>query len=152
MIENTKNVHDVGERIRSKVEARITILPCAPISPLTIGDEWFACELRVKRWFETNGYEVVHLSGSRNGDGGVDIQAQKGSENLLVQCKYRKEKVGPGAIRELLGSLATFPEGSRGVLVSSSELTPGAREPAQQHGIQFIEGVDFMADLDLRVS
>jgi hypothetical protein len=115
-------------------------------------DEWFAYELRVKRWFEKNGYEVVHLSGSRNGDSGVDIQAQKGSENLLVQCKYRKEKIGPGAIRELLGSLATFPQGSRGVLVSSSELTHGARELAQQHGIQFIEGVDFMADLDFRVS
>jgi len=87
---------------------------------------------------------VEHLAASRIGDGGVDIQASKGTDNLLVQCKYwHAQNVGPNVIREMLGTLQTFPQGAKGVIVTSSELTPAAKELAIEHGIQFIERVNF---------
>jgi len=111
-------------------------------------DAWFTFELNVKQWLSSNGYEVVHLAGSRNGDGGVDIQALRKDENLLVQCKYRtREKIGPSVIRELLGTLKTFPAGASGVIVTSSELTDGAKQLAVEHNVQFIERADFLAGL-----
>jgi hypothetical protein len=74
----------------------------------------------------------------------VDIQASKGTDNLLVQCKYwHAQNVGPNVIREMLGTLQTFPQGAKGVIVTSSELTPAAKELAIEHGIQFIERVNF---------
>jgi HJR/Mrr/RecB family endonuclease len=49
--------------------------------------------------------------------------------------------------REMLGVLQTFPPGSKSVIVTSSELTSGARELAVEHGIQFIERVNFSAGI-----
>jgi len=43
----------------------------------------------------------------------------------------------------MLGTLQTFPQGAKGVIVTSSELTPAAKELAIEHGIQFIERVNF---------
>ena len=107
-------------------------------------DAWFTYELNVKKWLAANGYEVEHLAASKNGDGGVDIQAFKGDEHLLVQCKYRrKTKIGPAVVREMMGVLQTFPEGAKGVIVTSSELTEGSKNLALENGIQFIENVDF---------
>jgi hypothetical protein len=111
-------------------------------------DAWFTYELNVKKWLTANGYEVEHLAASKNGDGGVDIQAFKGDEHLLVQCKYRqKTRIGPGIIREMMGVLQTFPKGAKAVIVTSSELTPGSRNLALENGIQFIENVDFAKGL-----
>jgi HJR/Mrr/RecB family endonuclease len=61
----------------------------------------------------------------------------------LIQCKYwHTEKIGPSVVREMLGSLQTFPSGSRGVIVTSTELSEPARDLAIKHGIQFIEQVN----------
>jgi HJR/Mrr/RecB family endonuclease len=43
----------------------------------------------------------------------------------------------------MLGTLQTFPLGSKGAIVTSSELTSAAKELVIQHGIQFIERVNF---------
>jgi hypothetical protein len=100
-------------------------------------DTWFHYELNVKNWLANNGFEIQRLAANRRGDGGVDIQAQKENENLLVQCKYwLREKIGPSVIREMLGTLQTFPAGSRGVIVTCSELTEGARRLAIENGIR----------------
>ena len=104
--------------------------------------------MNVKKWLTANGYEVEHLAASKNGDGGVDIQAFKGNEHLLVQCKYRqKTRIGPAIIREAMGVLQTFPKGAKGVIVTSAELTPGLRSLAVENGIQVIENVDFAKGL-----
>jgi len=88
------------------------------------------------------------LAASRNGDGGVDIQVAKGNEHLLIQCKYwHGQNVGPNIIREMLGTLQTFPPGSKGVVVTSSELSSAARELAVEHEIQFIERVNFSSGI-----
>ena len=98
----------------------------------------------MKKWLTTSGYDVVHISGNKNGDGGVDIQASRDDEHLLVQCKYwLTEKVGPNIVREMMGTLKTYPEGSRGVIVTANELTEGARTLAIDNGIQFIERANF---------
>jgi hypothetical protein len=108
------------------------------------GDLWFKYELNVKNWLNSNGYIVDHLGASKSGDGGVDIQASKEDEHLLVQCKYwQSQKIGPNIIREMIGTLNTFPEGSRGVIVTPSELTAGAKQLAIENGIQYIELADF---------
>ena len=109
-------------------------------------------ELNVKNWLEAHGYEVEHLSGGRNGDGGVDIQAKKEDEHLLVQCKFwLTQKIGPSVIREMLGPLNTFPTGSTGVIITSSELTEGARTLALEHRIQFIERANFSKAIDTAI-
>ena len=72
------------------------------------------------------------------------IQAYRDDEHLLVQCKHwQKEKIGPHIIREMLGTLQTFPEGAHGVIITSTHLTESAKRLAIQNGIQFIENVDF---------
>ena len=115
-------------------------------------DAWFTYELNVKKWLASNGYEVVYLAGNRNGDGGVDIQAIREDEHLLVQCKYRTtDKIGPDVIRELLGTLQTFPPGAKGVIVTSSELTNGAKDLAIKHSIQFIERADFLSGFESKL-
>ncbi len=54
------------------------------------------CREPYTKWLIANGYEVEHLAGGRNGDGGVDIQASKEDEHLLVQCKFwLTQKIGP---------------------------------------------------------
>jgi len=82
----------------------------------------------------------------------VDIQAARGKEHLLVQCKYwTTEKIPPAVIREMIGTLETFPKGSSGVIITSSELTDGAKRLAVEHKIQYIERVDFHAEIKAKL-
>jgi len=139
--------HRRGDAAQERIYRSRSALQCLqalkPVSTST-HDSWFTFELRVIEWLSANGFHVEHLAASRNGDGGVDIQASKGSEHLLVQCKYwHARNIGPNVIREMLGTLQTFPQGSKGVIVTSSELTPATKALAIGHGIQFIERVNF---------
>lgn len=135
---------DTIYRSRSVLQLAQTLEPVSN----TGKDDWFTYELRVRDWLRKNGFEVQHLSSNRSGDGGVDIQASRGDENFLIQCKYwKKHKVGEGKIREMLGTLKTFPDGSTGVLVSCNELTGPARKLASEYGIQFIENLNFLDEI-----
>jgi hypothetical protein len=51
-------------------------------------DDWFTFEINVRNWLERSGYAVEHIAGNKHGDGGVDIQAKRGAELLLLQCKH----------------------------------------------------------------
>ena len=140
--------HQRGLRAQEVIYRSRSALQCiqalGPISLTGTSDHWFQYELNVKNWLASNGFEVEHLAASRIGDGGVDIQAYRDDEHLLVQCKHwQKEKIGPRIIREMLGTLQTFPEGAHGVIITSTHLTDGAKRLAIQNGIQFIENVDF---------
>jgi hypothetical protein len=144
--------HRRGDQAQEHIYRSRSALNCiralTKLSEGSVKDDWFTYELNVKQWLASNGYEVVHLAGNRNGDGGVDIQAMREDEHLLVQCKYRlKAKIGPDVIRELLGTLQTFPAGANGLVVTSSELTDGAKELAIKHNVQFIERADFLTGL-----
>jgi len=140
--------HKRGEKVQERIYRSRSALQCIqalePISSINAKDGWFQYELNVMHWLAFNGFEVEHLAASRLGDGGVDLQAYRNNEHLLVQCKHwQKEKIGPRIIREMLGTLQTFPEGARGVIITSTYLTEGAKRLAIQNGIQFIQNVDF---------
>jgi HJR/Mrr/RecB family endonuclease len=140
-----------ADREREKVYRSRSALRCLRAIPPSAGDErdgWFTFERNVADWLAREGYEVDHLAASRTGDGGVDIQASRIGEVLLVQCKRWARPVGPSTVRELIGTLTTFPDGARGVLVLSGSLTEGAKTLAYQAGIQFIENVDFGRTVD----
>jgi len=107
------------------------------------GDDWFSYELNTKSWLESNGFSVDHLSGSRNGDGGADLRASKGEAIILIQCKYWRNPVGVGVVRELIGTLQDYPEGTIGLIAASSTLTQDARTYAEKHSIHFIEHLRF---------
>ncbi|MDD5223186.1 MAG: restriction endonuclease [bacterium] len=148
--------HKRGEEAQERIYRSRSALKC--INALDIfenkysKDDWFNYERNVKGWLLKNGYVVDHIAASRNGDGGVDIQASKGEEFLLIQCKYwHDRKVGPNIIRELIGTLQTFPKGSRGVVITSTEITPKAKELAIENKIQFIERVSFSEDISVTV-
>jgi Holliday junction resolvase len=148
--------HRRGDKAQETIYRSRSALQCIralkPEHMETGSDAWFTYELNVKNWLSSYGYEVEHMAANRHGDGGVDIQAYKEGEHLLVQCKYwQTEKIGPKVIREMLGTLQTFPKGARGVIVTSTELTEGARIKAIDNGIQFIENADFSAELTRKV-
>jgi hypothetical protein len=119
--------HQRGQKAQEVIYRSRSALQCiqalGPISTPGTSDHWFQYELNVKNWLASNGFEVEHLAASRIGDGGVDIQAYRDEEHLLVQCKHwQKEKIGPRIIREMLGTLKTFPEGAQGVIITSTQL------------------------------
>jgi hypothetical protein len=144
--------HKRGDKVQEKIYRSRSALQCIKaLKGMDIGnskDTWFTYELNVKNWLHANGFEVEHIAASRHGDGGVDIQAFKGDEHLLVQCKYwQKDRIGPNVIREMLGTLQTFPKGAGGVIITSTELTEGAKKMAIENGIQYIENADFAGGL-----
>lgn len=148
--------HRRGDAAQERIYRSRSALQCLqalkPVADTGTRDSWFTFELRVREWLASNGFHVEHLAASRNGDGGVDIQASKGNEHLLIQCKYwHGQNVGPNVIREMLGTLQTFPSGSKGVVITSSELTSAAKDLAIQHGIQFIERVNFGAGIQRKL-
>ena len=111
--------------------------------------EWFSFERAVMKFMQNQGFEVTHHSLARNGDEGVDLRATKGKDLDLVmwaiQCKcYRAGRpVGTDAVRELIGALSAEPSGTRGMLVTSSHFTSGAKELAAQHNIRLLDGPEF---------
>ena len=142
--------HNRGQQAAERIYRSRSALKCLrALEGVGLGvDGWFSFEKNVKQWLESLGYKADHKAASRNGDGGIDIQASKGSEHLYVQCKYWKDPVGISVVREMIGTLITYPEGSCGVIVTSSELTIPAKELAIDYGIQFVENVSFEKSID----
>ena len=60
-------------------------------------------EKEIALLFEKQGYKAYVTKGS--GDGGIDIKLDKLGERGIVQCKRFKNKVGPGPIRDLYGTM-----------------------------------------------
>ena len=112
--------------------------------------KWFEFERDVVRLMKAFGYDVKHQMANGSGDGGVDVYAYdpKGDENWAIQCKCyaTHHKVGPDVIRALYGSMVSYPEGTRVMVVTSSRFTAGAEEEAHKMGIVLIDGQKF-ADL-----
>lgn len=134
---------DASQEIHYKSISALKCIKAINQNDVNGDDDWFSFELNTKKWLKHNGYDVIHASASRNGDGGVDIQAFKEGEHLLVQCKYWSNRIGPDVVRELMGTLNLHPQGAKGVIVTSDQLTSGAKELAIQEGVQFVENVNF---------
>lgn len=100
---------------------------------------------------ESLGFDVEHISASRRGDNGVDIYATKGSDfdqvNWIIQCKcwHPKRKVSPNVVRELVGVLAGYPQGTRGMIATTCSFSSGAIEAAKAANIRTVDGAEFIA-------
>lgn len=101
---------------------------------------WFQFERDVHDAMMYAGFKVDHVASAKNGDAGVDVFAenQSGTEFWAIQCKCYapKRKVGPSAIRELIGALAVYPPNTRGMMVTTSGYSTGAIEVAKQCAIE----------------
>ena len=113
--------------------------------------DWFQFERDVNNVMVKLGFQVHHKAADRHGDGGVDILATKGTDadfdliNWVIQCKCWKptRKVTPSVVRELLGVLTGYPHGTRGMIVTTSSFSSGARENAEASDIRLVDGEEF---------
>lgn len=87
------------------------------------------------------GYEV--MTTERTGDGGVDVRAMdpdpiRGGK-LIIQVKRYRSAIPPAPVRDLYGTL--LHEGAiKGILVTTAEFGPGAREFAAGKPLTLIGG------------
>ena len=120
--------------------------------------EWFEFEKDVQALMERLGFEVEHVAASRRGDQGVDVYARKGADLdeicWVIQCKCYalKHKIGPGAVRELIGTLQGYPSGTRGMLITTSSFSSGARDKAKEANIRLIDGIEFSRLLGIQAT
>jgi restriction endonuclease Mrr len=95
--------------------------------------QWFQFERDVQSIMSSLGFAVEHAAAARSGDDGVDVYARKGTDleevSWLIQCKCYSaaRKVGPATVRELVGALEDHPAGVRGMIVTTSRFSSGAR-------------------------
>lgn len=82
------------------------------------------------------GYGGSHLDAAqvvgKSGDGGIDgviKEDRLGLDMVYVQAKRHIQDIGPGAIREFVGSLGEH-KASKGVFITAGGFTSGAREAA----------------------
>lgn len=124
------------------------------ISKSADSTHWFQFERDVRAAMEKLGFVVQHIAASRRGDGGVDLYATKGSDldsvNWIVSCKCwdPKHSGGPSVVRDLIGALTAYPTGTRGMIVTTSRYTSGAKSLAEQKGIRLMDGVELLKILD----
>ncbi len=89
----------------------------------------------------------------KSGDGGIDgviKEDRLGLDMVYVQAKRHEADIGPGAIREFVGSLGEH-KANKGVFITSGGFTSGARDAANKahFRIVLIDGnqlADFMID------
>ena len=89
----------------------------------------------------------------KSGDGGIDgviKEDRLGLDMIYVQAKRHTNDVGPGAIREFVGSLGEH-KATKGVFITCGGFTSGATEAAAKahHRIVLIDGdqlADYMID------
>lgn len=111
--------------------------------------DWFRFERDVQELMTRFGFVVDHVGASRSGDHGVDVFARKGSDleevSWVIQCKCYsvRQKVGPGIIQALMGALQEYPRGTRGMVVTTSSFTSGARRIATEANIRLMDGEEF---------
>jgi restriction system protein len=92
--------------------------------------------------FTKMGFEVIVTK--QSSDGGIDVQAVNNGTifrgKYLIQCKrYRGGKVSRPEIVGFYGRIASEP-GARGIFITSSSFTSGAREFGKATGINLIDG------------
>lgn len=108
---------------------------------------WFDFEKDCARLLTARGMKVIHQAAHRDGDGGVDLFAiDRDDVSWVVQCKCWAvhRPVGPGVVRELAGAIASADRGkaspSRGMIITTSRLTPGAASEAAALGFEVVQG------------
>lgn len=99
-------------------------------------------EKEVGLLYTAQGYRVESTGGA--GDGGIDLVLRKEGETVIVQCKAHNTPIGPGAVRELYGTLMAA-NAHQAILVSTAGFTQGARSFALGKPIRLVWTPDFIA-------
>jgi hypothetical protein len=113
-------------------------------------NRWFQFERDVMSLMSALGFQVQHVAVGKRGDRGIDVFATKGNDldlvNWIIQCKCwgSKRTVSPNVVRELIGTLVDQPQGTRGMIVTTSRFSSGSIELADQHTIRLINGEEFV--------
>jgi superfamily II DNA or RNA helicase len=98
----------------------------------------------VARLYEAQGFRVERRDGP--GDQGIDLMAVQERDSasrglrVAVQCKHVSGPIGPSAIREFIGVLASEATINRGDFVCSSSYSLGARQAAAGQRIRLLDG------------
>lgn len=144
--ERGKKGRDVVYRSRSAL-ASLYEVSATPVGPPS---DWFKFERDVAGVMIALGFAVVHRAAAKRGDHGIDLVATKGKGldevTWCIQCKCysANRKIGPAVIRDLLGALASSPRGTRGMLVTTSAYSSGAKQLAHESNIRLIDGSEFL--------
>jgi HJR/Mrr/RecB family endonuclease len=77
-------------------------------------------EREIAALLRKRGYDVKRTG--KPGDCGVDLELRCGKGKIVVQCKAHKARVGPGAVRDLYGTLMAQ-KGQEAWLISTSGFT-----------------------------
>lgn len=140
------NERSVVFRSRSALRSLYTVVEDGPELQI----EWFRFERDVHSFMESSGFDVQHVAASGRPDHGIDVYATKGTDIdeirwvIQAKCWRPNRKVGPSTVRELRGVLARQKPGTRGMIVTTSSFTSGARAEADDGGILLIDGQEFL--------
>jgi restriction system protein len=104
---------------------------------------WRKFEELTAEYFHKNGFNV-ELGPGRNDDG-VDVRVWKATQNseqesphCIIQCKRQKKKIEKVVIKGLYADIE-FQGADHGLIVTSSELSPGAKETISVRGYPILE-------------
>lgn len=100
---------------------------------------WRKFEELTAEFFQRLGFNVELGPGSN--DDGIDVRVWEDSQNInvtspplyIVQCKRQKNKVEKVVVKGLFADIK-FQEANYGLIVTSSELSPGARKTIEGRG------------------
>lgn len=104
------------------------------------GLDWQEFEQPVADAYKRKGYSRV-VETDRGPDGGIDIVLFGPDKvRVAVQCKqWRSRTIGEPKMRDFLGAL-THQEFDRGIFITSSTFTPGAKTVAEKNRIDLVDG------------
>jgi hypothetical protein len=123
---------------KSRLRAHIDFHRAERIQDLKMMDP-YAFEVLVSETYRAYGYEVQHVG--RSGDHGVDVELRnREGQFWIVQCKRYNGSAGESVVRDLYGTLVSE-RADRGVLVTTAEITPPAREWARGKPIDLVDGL-----------
>lgn len=105
---------------------------------------WRKFEELTAEYFDRQGYSVELGPGSN--DDGVDVRVWKSQENeekklpphMIIQCKRQKKKIEKIIVKGLHADMQ-FQDATYGLIVTSSELSPGARSTISARGYSIEE-------------
>jgi hypothetical protein len=139
---------EVRREYRSRSASRILFPAVDNIGP-TSDVASLDFERNIARMMKSLVLQIEHVAASDSGDGGVNVYAYNGVSNEIwaihCVCFPSERHVGPGIIRHLAGTLPQYPDGTKGMVVTTSSFTKEARDEARKHGFKLVGGAEFAA-------